>query len=43
MKQTLLATSEIERIASKEERVQQKAVFLFFASLFLQKSSKLII
>jgi hypothetical protein len=36
-------TSEIERTTSKEERVQQKAVFLFFASIFLQKFSKLII
>jgi hypothetical protein len=36
MKQTLLATSEIERTASKVERVQQKAIFLllfFFAEV----------
>jgi hypothetical protein len=30
----LLATSENERTASKEERVQQKAVFLLFLLLF---------
>jgi ABC-type phosphate/phosphonate transport system permease subunit len=34
MKQMLLATSENERTASKEERVQQKAVFLLFLLLF---------
>jgi hypothetical protein len=28
-KETMLATSEIERTASKEERVQQKAIFFF--------------
>jgi hypothetical protein len=40
-KQTLLATSEIERTTSKEERVQQKAVFLFFfASLFFAEVLK---
>jgi hypothetical protein len=40
----LLATSENERTTSKEERVQQKAVFYYFCfSFFLQKSSKLII
>jgi hypothetical protein len=37
-KQTLLATSEIERTASKEERVQQKAVF--FASPFFAEVLK---
>jgi hypothetical protein len=36
-KQTLLATSEIERTTSKEERVQQKA---FFASLFFAEVLK---
>jgi hypothetical protein len=40
-KQTLLATSEIGRTASKEERVQQKAAFLlFFASLFFAEVLK---
>jgi hypothetical protein len=33
-KQTLLATTEIERTASKEERVQHKAVFYNFLLLF---------
>jgi hypothetical protein len=34
-KQTLLATSEIERTTSKVERVQQKAIFflLFFSKV----------
>jgi hypothetical protein len=41
-KQTLLATTEIEKTGSKVERVYQMAIFLFFAS-FLQESSKLII
>jgi hypothetical protein len=39
-KQTLLATSEIERTISKEERVRQKAVFYFFASLFFAEVLK---